>query len=359
MAIEIGLFDIMQVDPVDGAGHADVYRRRLDDLALADELGFRFAFTAERHFMPHYRCSSPTAWIGAASQRTRNLRLGVLAYTLPIHNPVLLAEEIATLDHLTGGRLEIGVGLGHRTEELIGLGVDPGQRIPIFQERLAIMEALWTGGRIDIESDHNTVRDVAINPVPCQSPHPPLWYAGVDPGAANWAGSHGMSLAIGFAPSRDLVPAAGAFRAGCAERAQPSDPDSDPDHEDRPGSGRVALMRHTYVADSDGAARAEMTDDLYRLQSLGADAEGSRADRRGSAAAEMERLIAHEIFVAGSPETVANAIARAGGELGATLYLANVYAAGVEDGRVHRTMRLLAGEVRERVDELAAAASRI
>src|SRR5262249_19975206 len=140
MPITLGLFDIMQIDPTDAAGHADVYRRRLDDLAYADEIGLKIAFTAERHFMGHYRSSAPTAWLGAASQRTRRIRLGVLAYTLPLHSPVRLAEEVAVLDHLSGGRLEVGVGLGHRPEELVAIGVDPAQRIPVFQERLAIMQ---------------------------------------------------------------------------------------------------------------------------------------------------------------------------------------------------------------------------
>ena len=129
MPIRLGLFDIMQVDPTDPADTAEVYRRRLDHLALADELGFAVAFTAERHFMAEYRCPAPCAWLGAASQRTRRIRLGVLAYTLPLHPPVALAEEVAVLDQLTGGRLEIGLGLGHRPEELVAVGVDPARRV--------------------------------------------------------------------------------------------------------------------------------------------------------------------------------------------------------------------------------------
>src|SRR5688572_6989500 len=149
--LALGLFDILQVDPTDVAGHGEVYARRLDDLAFADELGFAVAFSAERHFMPGYRCPAPGPWLGAATQRTQRLRLGVLAYTLPIHPPAALAEEIAVLDHLSGGRLEVGVGLGHRAEELVALGVDPAQRIAVFQERLAILRALWSGGRASLQ----------------------------------------------------------------------------------------------------------------------------------------------------------------------------------------------------------------
>src|SRR5215213_3790382 len=136
--MQLGLFDIMQVDPLDPAEHGDVYRRRLADLAYADELGIEFAFVAERHYLQHHRVPAPTAWIGAASQRTRQMRLGVLAYTLPIHSAVQLAEEVAVLDQLTGGRFETGVGLGHRVDELSANGVDPADRIAIYQERLAV-----------------------------------------------------------------------------------------------------------------------------------------------------------------------------------------------------------------------------
>src|SRR5829696_6145320 len=101
--VRLGIFDIHQVDPIDPDDSAAVYRRRLDHLALADDLGFDVAFTAERHFMTGYRCPAPGVWIGAASQRTKRMRLGILAYTLPLHLPAALAEEITVLDHLAGG----------------------------------------------------------------------------------------------------------------------------------------------------------------------------------------------------------------------------------------------------------------
>jgi alkanesulfonate monooxygenase SsuD/methylene tetrahydromethanopterin reductase-like flavin-dependent oxidoreductase (luciferase family) len=350
MPITLGLFDIMQIDPTDSAGHAEVYRRRLDDLAFADEVGLVVAFAAERHFMAHYRLPAPTAWLGAASQRTRRMRLGVLAYTLPLHSPVRLAEEVAVLDHLSGGRLEVGLGLGHRPEELAAIGVDPAKRIPIFQERLAIMQALWSGGQVTIESEHDTVREVAINPTPLQEPYPPLWYAGGNPGAASWAGANGMSLAVGFSPLRDLVQATGAFKAGRLARQEI------PDDAPMPGEGRIALMRHVYLAESDERARAEMTDDLLRLRSLHQPgAEGSRADRRSEAADEAERLVRDEVYLAGGPETVARAIAFAHRTLGVDLFVGNPYAAAIDDERVRRTMQLLAVEVRRALDAVVAA----
>ena len=343
MTIHLGLFDIHQVDPTSTADTRTVLASRLDDLTFADELGgFEVAFTAERHYLQTHRCQAANVWLAAAGQRTRNLRFGTLAYTLPIHQPLPLAEEIATLDHLTGGRIEIGVGLGHRTEELIANGIDPARRVQVFQERLAVLEGLLNGGQVTFESDHTVIRGAYLHPAALQRPHPPLWFAGTDRPSAIWAGQHGMNLAVGFAPTEALVGATTAFREGVLMRESRA---PEPDGLRR---GEIALMRHVYVAEDDARARSEMVEDLLRLQSLNArHSEGSRADRHAAAEVELDRLVEHEIFIAGGPETVANGIIRAGATLGISMFLANVYAAGVDGERVRRTLRLLAGPVRE------------
>jgi len=345
--LKLGLFDIQQIDPLDPADHGDVYRRRLDLLEFADGLGFHIAFVAERHYQQFYRTPAPSVWLAAASQRTKSMRLGVLAYTLPLHAPARLAEEIAVLDHLSGGRIEVGVGLGHTIEELTANGIDPAQRITIFQERLAIMEGLWSGAQVTLDSPHTTVKEIAINPLPVQSPFPPLWYAGTDHNAADWAGNHGMSLALGFAPLHDLVPATVAFTVGREQRLK-----SGNSVVDRPGEGRISLMQHVYISDSDERAHAEMREDLERLSELDHGKQGrSRDERKATAAAELEQLLKHGRFLAGSAETVASGIRKAKQLLGIDLFLANVFAAGIDDERVRRTLRLLSGAVNEQLQQ--------
>lgn len=341
--MRLGLFDIHQVDPTDPDDDAAVYRRRLEHLALADELGFAVGFTAERHFIAGYRCPAASVWLAAATQRTSRMRLGVLAYTLPLHPPASLAEEIAVLDQLSGGRLEVGFGLGHRPVELVAIGVDPAQRIPIFQERLAILRALWSGGQVTLESPHSTVKEIAIRPLPLQQPHPPLWYAGTDAAAVVWMASQGLNLAVGFAPVERLKPATASYVAARRELLKP-----DPDGEALPG-GEIALMRHVYLAESDERAMAEVTDDLIRLHELrdhhGAAEPGSRPDRREAARQSAADLVRDEIMFVGSPETVAAGIRAAQSALNLTYFLANPYATGVDDARITRCLRLLATEV--------------
>lgn len=330
MTIELGLFDIHQVDPTDSDSTAEVYERRLKLLSTADRAGLRYAFTAERHFLQTYRASSATAWIAAASQRTSQIRLGVLAYTLPMHLPAQLAEEVAVLDQLSNGRLEVGFGLGHRVEELAAIGIDPAEREQLFQERYAVMTALWEGGAVTLDRPGTVVREVAIHPLPLQKPYPPLWFAGRDPQAAMWAGMRGMSLAIGFKRGIELAQTVAAFRAGCAKRQL-----------DLPGAGRIALMRQLSIAPTDLEALDAMTEDLDRLHRLGSGGPGDLDKARAAA----EQMIQDESFVAGSPETVARELLTLRERLDIDVFLANIHAAGVNDERLAHMIGLLANEV--------------
>jgi len=350
--LKLGLFDIMQIDPLLGQDLPAMLAGRLDDLACADELGFDVAFAAERHFMPQYAAASVTAWLGAASQRTCRMRLGAMAWTLPIKAPVELAENIATLDGLTNGRFEAGFGTGHRVEELVALGVDPARRIPLFQERLALLKALWSGGQVTFERGDVHLREVQVAPGPVQEPHPPLWYAGTEPVAARWMGANGLGIAVGFKPTAQLAPTIAAFLNGRAARSAELR-EADPP---RP-SGTIALMRSIVIGESDRQVRETVVDDLLRLDAVvkGDEGEGGRADRRAAASERFDAMVASDVMIAGDAETVAAGIAGSRNQLHFDLFLANVYAMGAGRERIRATLEALAGPVRERLTVTAGA----
>lgn len=339
-SLTLGLFDIMQIDPLAGHDLAAMYVQRLDDLAYAESVGFDVAFVAERHFLPNFAAASATAWLGAASQRTSRIRLGAMAYTLPIKAPAQLAEDIATLDLLSGGRIEIGFGIGHRVEELVALGIDPAQRIPIFQERLALIRGLLTGGQVSYERGDVRLQGVSTLPLPMQEPHPPLWYAGTEPTAAQWMGENGLGLALGFKPTANLVPAAAAFttgRSGASPEALTPRP-----------AGSLALMRSVIVGESDDEVREQVIGDLLRIGDLNGE-EGALDNRRARANAQFDQMNASEIMIAGGVDTVATAIRRQREQLRFDTFLASVHAMGMSSERVRTTLRLFAGPVRERL----------
>ncbi len=342
--MELGLFDIHQVDPTDQRSHGEVYRQRLSDIKLAEELDYAYYFTSELHFTPNFRNPAASVWLAAVSQATSKIRIGAMAYTLPVASPTGLAEEITMLDWLSDGRIEVGLGLGHRIEELEGLGVDPAERVPIFQERAAVLQALWTGGQVTVNSDTTTIRGVSMFPTPKQDPSPPLWFAGSDPDAATWVGSIGFSLALGFKKSAELLPAAKAFRQAVNARAA-----AEPARV-LPREGRLALMRQLYLSETDESAIEEMSNDLYALYQHNAGSDRPLPPR-DEARRVIESMIQDEIFIAGSPESVANQLRSLREALGFDVFLANVYANGISQDRVERSIRLLSTEVAPRLAE--------
>jgi len=340
--MELGLFDIHQVDPTDQRSHGEIYQQRLSDIRLAEQLGFGYYFTSELHFTPNFRSPAASVWLAAVSQATSSLRIGAMAYTLPAKSPTALAEEVVVLDWLSGGRIEVGFGLGHRVEELEGLGLDPTERIPVFQERAAVLQALWSGGQVSVNNESTTIRGVSLFPVPMQEPNPPLWFAGSDPDAAMWVGSIGFSLALGFRKTVDLRPAAAAFKQAVKARAA-----SKPARV-LPGEGRLALMRQVYLAESDETAIEEMTDDLFGLYQINAGTDRPMPPR-SEARRVIETMIQDDVFIAGSPQSVAAELRGLRDDLGVDLFLANVYANGISQSRIERTMRLLMTEVAPRL----------
>ncbi len=345
--MRFGLFDIMQV--LEETTSQRAYAEHLNDAVLADESGLDYYFVAERHFMPVYRTPSPSVWLGAAAARTKRIRIGAMAYTLPMHNPVRLAEEVSMLDHLSGGRMEVGVGLGHRPEELAAIGVDPAFRQPLLLEGVVVLQRSWRGQVFDHLGQVYKYQNLYVE-APVQKPFPPLWFAGNDPEAIGWAARNGLSAAIGFQPNERLAVPANAFRtAGLNEGAQV------------PAVGQhLALMRHLYVAESDERAMDEMTKDIMEIGERFATSPRGIAGTppkkmsRDEARTSVEQMIETDVIIGGGPETCAQAIVRAARQLEFDVFLANPYPTGVETKRVRRTIRLYAGEVRRRVEELLA-----
>jgi alkanesulfonate monooxygenase SsuD/methylene tetrahydromethanopterin reductase-like flavin-dependent oxidoreductase (luciferase family) len=152
------------------------YAPFIDYVVEAEGLGFESVFIVEHHFTGLGQVSSSLEFLAYLAGRTSTMRLGTAVTVLPWHNPVLLAEQIATLDVVAGGRLDLGVGLGYRPNEFHGFCIDPSEAEARYQECLSVMVKAWTSNeRFSHEGLYWRYRDIVVEPRPEQDPHPPIW----------------------------------------------------------------------------------------------------------------------------------------------------------------------------------------
>jgi probable F420-dependent oxidoreductase len=162
-------------------------------LARAEELGFESAWTQEQ-VLGSVPLLSPLETMTYAAACTERLRLGCVVFVTPLHSPVHLAKALSSLDQLSRGRLEVGIGTGGRTRPFAAFGVDPDGLVARFTEGLAVMKTLWTQPRVDFQGRFWRLEGAAMEPKPFQKPHPPVWFGGSHPDALRRA----VRLADGF-----------------------------------------------------------------------------------------------------------------------------------------------------------------
>jgi probable F420-dependent oxidoreductase len=151
-------------------------------LARAEELGFHGGWTQEQT-LGSAPSLAPLAALAYAAACTERLRLGCAVFVTPLHTPVQLAKAIATVDQLSHGRLEVGVGTGGRARPFAAFGVDPSALVTRFNEGIALMKACWTEREIDFHGRFWQLGGARMEPKPAQKPYPPLWVGGNHPDA--------------------------------------------------------------------------------------------------------------------------------------------------------------------------------
>jgi probable F420-dependent oxidoreductase len=162
-------------------------------LERAEELGFESAWVQEQVLGPG-SALSPLGALAYAAACTERLRLGCAVFVTPLHNPVHLAKEIATLDQLSHGRLELGIGAGGRARPFAAFGIDPPAPVARFTEGLELMKACWREREITFRGRFWQLERASMTPKPAQRPHPPIWVGGSHPNGIRRA----VRLADGF-----------------------------------------------------------------------------------------------------------------------------------------------------------------
>jgi alkanesulfonate monooxygenase SsuD/methylene tetrahydromethanopterin reductase-like flavin-dependent oxidoreductase (luciferase family) len=188
-------FGIMNLFPVaDGASDHQVLRDTLEEIQLADELGFDSVWLAEHHFSKYGILGSPINFGMAVAERTTRITIGTAVLVLPLHHPLRLAEDIAALDVLSGGRVSIGVGRGYQPQEFSGMGVPLAESKERYQETLEILRLALTQENFSYHGKHFTYDNITTYPRPFTAGGPPILQGTVSPDSFRERGAAGESI---------------------------------------------------------------------------------------------------------------------------------------------------------------------
>jgi alkanesulfonate monooxygenase SsuD/methylene tetrahydromethanopterin reductase-like flavin-dependent oxidoreductase (luciferase family) len=173
---------------------ATVYARALDRIEIMDRTGYDAVWLAEHHFSDFSVCPSVHMVGTLAAARTRRLRIGTGVSLAPFYHPLRLAEEVALLDQLSGGRVNWGAGRGFARVEFEAFGVPPDESTARFRETVEIVLRAWTEEKLHFAGKHFRFDGIEVLPKPLQQPHPPVWMAASSQGAIDWAAGSGYSI---------------------------------------------------------------------------------------------------------------------------------------------------------------------
>ncbi|HUK58411.1 MAG TPA: LLM class flavin-dependent oxidoreductase [Stellaceae bacterium] len=244
--MKFGIFDYID-------RRSEAPARTLDErmalLRAAEDAGFHGYHLTEHHVTPLSLAPSPTVFLAAAARETKRLRLGTLLYLLPLHNPVRLIEELCMLDHLSHGRLDVGVGTGASPYEFRALGADFDKARDAFEEHFQILYKGLTQDRLAHEGRRWRHDGLTMTLRPLQRPMPPLWYGLRSDYGHSMAARYGMNV-VALGSSDHVARSIARFRTAWREHAE---------ERRRLATGTetplIGAMRAVFIADTDAEAQ--------------------------------------------------------------------------------------------------------
>jgi alkanesulfonate monooxygenase SsuD/methylene tetrahydromethanopterin reductase-like flavin-dependent oxidoreductase (luciferase family) len=261
----------------------------------AERLGFESTFLVEHHFSGSGQVSAPLDLLGWVAARTTSIRVGTAVLVLPWHDPVLLAERAATLDLLSGGRLDFGVGKGYRHSEFTGFRVPAEEAEARFDESLAVILKAWSSDEpFSHEGRFWQYDQIVVEPPTTQKPHPPVWIAAGRPESVRDVATLGANLLLDQFCSIDAIgERIDLFKAECEARDRAFDPMD------------VAVARNVHAArdaDDANAVLARLASAHSRMIERSRGADGSRRSHIMAYADEPGAAEAHALV--GPPEEI-------------------------------------------------------
>ncbi len=254
-------------------------------LGRAEELGFDSAWTQEQ-LLGAWNQLAPIETMTYAAACTRRLRLGCTVFVSTLYSPVHLAKSLSTLDQLSRGRIEIGVGTGGPRRPFAAFGVDPRRYVARFTEGIELMKALWTQARVTFDGEFWQLQDEAMEPKPFQIPYPPLWFGAASEPALRRAVRRGDGFfGAGSTPTARFAEQVAVVRAALAEAGRPAE--------------SFPIAKRVYVAIDDHAERARERMNAGLTELYGRRVEAIEAAAVTGTAADCVREL-HQVAEAGA-----------------------------------------------------------
>jgi alkanesulfonate monooxygenase SsuD/methylene tetrahydromethanopterin reductase-like flavin-dependent oxidoreductase (luciferase family) len=327
-AVSFGVFD--HVDRGDQP-LGELYDGRFRLVEAVDAAGFRTYHVAEHHATPLGMAASPGVYLAAVAQRTRRLRLGPLVYILPLYHPLRLIEEICMLDHLSGGRFELGVGRGISPYELAYWNVPFLEAAAMCEEALEVILGGLRGGRLTYEGRYYRLTNVPLEFTPVQRPHPPLWQGVVSPQSAATAARRSVNV-VSNAPCDTVKTLSEAYFEAWKDENGAAPP-------------LVGMQRHVVVADTDAEALDSAREAYRRWYASLTQLWRQFGTVPVSFADSLEGAMKRDAAIVGSPATVRAEVQRQLAATGANYFVGRFLFGTLPLARALRSIELFSREV--------------
>jgi alkanesulfonate monooxygenase SsuD/methylene tetrahydromethanopterin reductase-like flavin-dependent oxidoreductase (luciferase family) len=343
--MDFGLFFLMQRD--EQWSEQAVYESDLTQMLAAEALGYESVWVAEHHFNDYGLCPAPPVLAGFLAARTSRIRLGMGVSLLPLHHPVDLAEQLAVLDVVSGGRLDVGIGRGGTLQDYQTFRSERADARLRIEEGIALLQLCWSGTPFDFNGQFHSAERLHMRPRPRQRPHPPLFVAANSEDSVLSAARLGLpTLSSFFVPVPELQRRRQLYRdtARAAGRS-----DAEIDAVER----RCGGMRVVHVApDRDDALRTTQPPFMAyqrRMAMLRSEATGGNVpnsfDRSLLRLRAFEEYLADGWALIGSPEEVRDGLQQFIDATGYHRVLLLMALPGIDTARALRSMRLFAEQV--------------
>jgi luciferase family oxidoreductase group 1 len=336
--LSFGTFLLMQSP---SARPADEIYGRAIELALAsEELGFRNIWIAEHHFSTYGYVGRPAQLATYIAARTTRLRVGTAVIVVPLHHPLVIAEEIATLDVLAGGRVDIGLGRGYQQYEFARLGLELERARARWNEAVDIIVTALRGEPFTYQGEVYQIPETTVFPRPLQQPHPPIWVTAQSPESVAATVERGFNLLTGgFGVSVERM---AEFRTQFDHLVERLAPPRVPD---------VGVQRAVYVTDNDADARAAAEEARWNMRVTLSLRNNYEQVDRGHAVPVLapdepttDDLL-DRYLVIGTPETVVRQIQRLQRDVGINHFYCSFWFGDMAHERILKSMRLFASDV--------------